>query len=65
MDVDKSIQLQNKTYPYPQNQNFVQPKKWELSPPSGQQPNKVMRVNNLQEDHFLEEDQESSPSSTG
>jgi len=27
----------------------------EPNPPSGHQPNKLMRVNNLQEDHFLEE----------
>jgi len=47
------------------NHNFVKPNKQELIPLSGQQPNKLMRDNNLQEDHFLEEEQESPRSSTG
>lgn len=60
MDIDKSIQIQNRPY-YNQNQHNSQPLRiWEYPPPSTQQqPQKTMRINNLNEEHFLEKERES------
>lgn len=64
MDIDKSIQMQNKPQ-YNRNQYNSQPLKREYPPPSTQQqPQKTMRINNLNEEHFLEEEGENSPTSS-
>jgi hypothetical protein len=64
MDIDKSIQMQNKPQ-YNRNQHNSQPLKREYPPPSTQQqPQKTMRINNLNEEHFLEEEGENSPTSS-
>jgi len=45
--------MQNKLSSFQQNQNVTQNRKRVTTPPSVQQPNKLMRINNIK-DHFLE-----------
>lgn len=62
MEIDKSLQIYNK----PQdNRHNSHPLKREYTQHSTQQrPQKAMRVNNLNEEHFLEKEGESSPTSS-
>lgn len=59
MEIDPSIQIQNR----PSYQGNAQANKRDHSV-SMQQPNKVMRVNNIQEDHFLDQEGDISHTST-
>lgn len=64
MDINKSIQILNRPQKN-QNQHNSQPLKRKYSPPSTeQQPQKTMRTNSLNEEHFLEEERESSLTSS-
>lgn len=61
MEIDKSLQIHNR----PQdNRHNSHPLKREYTHSTQQQPQKAMRVNNLNEEHFLEEEGESSPTSS-